>query len=228
MSDGRQDKPEVVRIFLADDHDIVRKGLRSLLEAEPGWEICGEAGNGRAAVDMAAALHPDVAILDISMPELNGLEATRRIRAACPTTEVLVFTMHESEELAAEVFAAGARGYLVKSDAPRHVVSAVEALMAHDPFFSSRVTAKLLEASVKERAAVSSKDQSGKGNGLTAREREIVQLLAEGHRTKDIARRLDLGLKTVDAHRAAIMRKVGAGSIADVVRYAIRRSIASS
>jgi DNA-binding NarL/FixJ family response regulator len=217
----------VVRILLADDHDIVRHGLRHLLEREPGWEVCGEARDGRQAVEMAEALAPDVAVVDVSMPELNGLEATRRIRAARPATEVLVFTMHESEELVAEVFAAGARGYLLKSDAPRHVVAAVEALAAHQPFFSAGVTARLLEAFLRDRAAGPAGGDAARG-ALTAREREVVQLLAEGRRSKDIARRLGLGVKTVESHRAAVMRKIGAGSIADVVRYAVRNRIVSA
>jgi DNA-binding NarL/FixJ family response regulator len=216
----------VVRILLADDHNIVRHGLRKLLEREPGWEVCGEARDGRSAVEMAEALAPDVAVLDVAMPELNGLEATRRIRATCPATEVLVFTMHESEELVAEVFAAGARGYLVKSDAPRHIIAAIEALAAHQPYFSARVTTKLLEAFLRDRAASTGEDTAQ--GGLTAREREVVQLLAEGHRSKDIAQRLDLSVKTVETHRAAVMRKIGAGSIADVVRYAVRNHIIST
>ena len=222
----------MVRILLADDHDIVRHGLRQLLEHEPGWEVCGEARDGRSAVEMAEALVPDVAVLDVAMPELNGLEATRRIRAACPATEVLVFTMHESDELIAEVFAAGARGYLVKSDAPRHVVAAIEALATHQPYFSARVTAMLLEAFLRDRAASAGEDTAHGGltahGALTAREREVVQLLAEGRRSKDIAQRLDLSVKTVETHRAAVMRKIGAGSIADVVRYAVRNHIISA
>jgi len=216
----------VVRILLADDHDVVRRGLRRLLEGEPGWQVCGEAGNGREAVEAAATQQPDIAILDITMPELNGLEAIRLIRAACPGTAVLVLTMHESEELAAEVLAAGACGYLVKSDAPRCILAAVEAVAARKPFFRSRVTPRRLDP-LPERRAPRGEDRSRTGDDLTAREREVVQLLAEGHRSKDIARRLDLSVKTVEAHRAAIMRKVGADSIADVVRYAVRRRIVS-
>jgi DNA-binding NarL/FixJ family response regulator len=215
----------VVRILLADDHGIVRQGLRRLLEREPGWEVCGEARDGRAAVEMASALAPDIAILDIAMPEMNGLDATRRIRAECPAAEVLVFTMYESEELVGDVFAAGARGYLLKSDAARHVVAAVEALVAHQPFLSRAITATVLEAFLRDRASGAGGGAGAAQTALTPREREVVQLLAEGRRNKDIARLLDVGVKTVETHRAAVMRKIGAGSIADVVRYAVRKRI---
>jgi len=215
----------LVRIIIADDHDIVRHGLRQLLESQPGWEVCGEARDGRAAVELAGRLRPDVAVLDISMPELNGLEATRKIRAASPGTEVLVFTMHEAEDLVREVFAAGARGYLLKSDAARSIVAAVEAVVAHQPFFTAKVSAMVLDAFLRERAAAEGRAAEGT---LTPREREVVQLLAEGRQNKEIARRLGVALKTVEAHRAAVMRKIGADSVADVVRYAVRNRIVSA
>jgi DNA-binding NarL/FixJ family response regulator len=215
----------LVRIIVADDHDIVRHGLRQLLESQPGWEVCGEARDGRAAVELAGRLLPDVAVLDISMPELNGLEATRKIRAASPGTEVLVFTMHEAEDLVREVFAAGARGYLLKSDAARSIVAAVEAVVAHQPFFTSKVSAMVLDAFLRERAAAEGRAAEGT---LTPREREVVQLLAEGRQNKEIARRLGVAVKTVEAHRAAVMRKIGADTVADVVRYAVRNRIVSA
>lgn len=217
----------MLRILIADDHDIVRNGLRSLLGQQGGWEVCGEARTGREAVELAGALAPDVAVLDIAMPELNGLEAAHQIRAKCPATEVLIFTMHESEELIADVFAAGARGYLLKSEAGRHIVAAIEAVAAHQPFFSTGVSATLLAAFVRERANHGANDSTAAEDVLTAREREVAQLLAEGRQNKDIARRLEISVKTVETHRAAIMRKVGAGSIADVVRYAVRHRIVS-
>ena len=214
----------LVRIIIADDHDIVRHGLRQLLDSQPGWEVCGEARDGRAAVELAGRLRPDVAVLDIAMPELNGLEATRKIRAASPGTEVLVFTMHEAEDLVREVFAAGARGYLLKSDAVRSIVAAVEAVVAHQPFFTSKVSAMVLDAFLREHAAAEGRAADGT---LTLREREVVQLLAEGRQNKEIARRLGVALKTVEAHRAAVMRKIGADSVADLVRYAVRNRIVS-
>jgi DNA-binding NarL/FixJ family response regulator len=215
----------LVRIIIADDHEVVRHGLKQLLESQPGWEVCGEARDGRAAVELAGRLMPDVAVLDISMPELNGLEATRKIRAASPGTEVLVFTMHEAEDLVREVFAAGARGYLLKSDAARSIVAAVEAVVAHQPFFTSKVSAMVLDAFLRERAAAEGCAAEG---ALTPREREVVQLLAEGRQNKEIARRLGVAVKTVETHRAAVMRKTGADSVADLVRYAVRNRIVSA
>jgi DNA-binding NarL/FixJ family response regulator len=214
----------VLRVLLADDHDIVRHGLRHLLESQPGWEVCGEARDGREAVALAESLQPDVAVLDITMPELNGLEATRKIRSVSPNTEVLVFTVHESEKLVREVFSAGARGYLMKSDAARFIVAAVEALGAHQPFFSARVSATLLETFLRERGTSPGEMAEVV---LTPREREVVQLLAEGQRNKEVARRLGVTVKTIETHRAAIMRKIGAGSIADLVRYAVRKRMIS-
>lgn len=216
----------MVRILLADDHDVVRHGLRHLLEGEQGWEVCGEARDGREAVALAEQLQPDIAVLDITMPGLNGLEATRKIRTGSPGTEVLVFTMHESEDLMREVFAAGARGYLIKSDAARHIVAAVETLIKHQPFFSSQVSATILAAFLRDGEA--NKQNVVGGSSLTPREREILQLLAEGLRNKDIARRLDVSVKTVETHRAAVMHKTGSETIADLVRYAVRNRIISS
>jgi DNA-binding NarL/FixJ family response regulator len=211
----------MVGILLADDHDIVRRGLRGLLEERPGWRVCGEARNGREAVELALALRPDVALLDLSMPELNGLVATRRIRAALPDTEVLVFSMHASEGLIGEVLRAGARGYLLKSDAACHIVTAVEALLDHRPFFTGRVSQTLLD-----RFLADARDgEAAAVDPLTAREREIVQLLAEGRSNKHVAAVLGISAKTVETHRATVMRKLGLGSIADLVRYAVRNGL---
>ena len=213
----------MLRILLADDHDIVRRGLKELLEEQIGWTVCAEAANGREAVELALEHRPMVAVLDLTMPELNGLEATRRIRQAVPETEVLIFTMHESDELVRNVLAAGARGYLLKSDAARQLVPAVETLAQHKPFFAGRISEILLDNFLKGGG------NPGAGrNGaerLTSREREIVQLLAEGNSNKEIARSLDLSVKTVETHRAAIMRKLELPSLADLVRFAIRNQI---
>jgi DNA-binding NarL/FixJ family response regulator len=211
-----------LRILLADDHDVVRRGLKELLEEQVGWKVCAEAANGRQAVELAIETRPQVAVLDFSMPELNGLEATRRIRQAVPETEVLVFTMHESEELIRETLAAGARGYLLKSDASRQLIPAVESVSRHKPYLSGRVSEVVLDGFLK----------AGQGSSvtlpaerLTSREREIVQLLAEGRSNKDIARRLALSVKTVETHRAAVMRKLELTSLADLVRWAVRNRI---
>src|SRR4051794_19256167 len=209
-------------ILLADDHDVVRRGLSDMLNAHAGWRVCGEASNGRDAVKMAQRLKPDVAVLDLSMPELNGLEATRRIRGALPRTEVLIFTMHETQQLISEVLAAGARGYVLKSDAGRYLLSAVEALSEHKPFFTGKVSETLLNAYLKwslkpEAPSVFSV--------LTDREREIVQLLAEGKTNKQIATGLTISVKTVETHRATVMRKLGIKSIVELVHYAIRNQL---
>jgi DNA-binding NarL/FixJ family response regulator len=211
----------MIRILLADDHDVVRRGLRGLLEAQPGWQVCGEARTGREAVALAERLRPDVAVLDLSMPDLNGLEATRRIRKDRPETEVLVFTMHQTEQLMREALLAGARGYLLKSDAAERLVAAVSTLAGHRPYFSSQVSEVLLDAFVRNTVTAG----EGVGDTLTAREREIVQLLAEGRGNKEVADELAISVKTVETHRAAIMRKLGIGSLADLVRYAIRNQL---
>src|SRR5215211_5811055 len=143
----------MLRILLADDHEIVRQGLKELLEEQVGWTVCAEAANGREAVELAIRSRPHVAVLDFSMPELNGLEATRRMRQEVPEIEVLIFTMHESEELIREVLAAGARGYLLKSEATRQLIPAVESLSRHTPYFSGRVSAVVLDGYLKGRPA---------------------------------------------------------------------------
>ena len=209
----------MTRILLADDHDVVRRGLRGLLEAQFGWEVCAEARTGREAIALAARTRPDVAVLDLAMPDLNGLEATRRIRRERPETEILVFTMHESDQLVREALAAGARGYLLKSDAAERLVDAVAALAQHRPFFTAKVSETLLESFLARQDAG---DDGASAGALTTREREIVQLLAEGWGNKEVATALAISVKTVETHRAAIMRKLGLHSMAELVRYAVR------
>ncbi len=212
---------KTVRILIADDHDIVREGLRRLLQSRPEWEICDEAATGREALEKAVHHRPSVVVLDFSMPELNGLETTRHIRKALPQTEVLILTMHDSEELARQTLAAGARGFLLKSDAKRHLVSAVEALAAHQPFFASSVSAILLDAFLHPET----QSATTAGSRLTAREREILQLIAEGSSSKEVAAKLGISAKTVDAHRTHLMSKLQVHSVSDLVRYAIRNQI---
>src|SRR5271165_36589 len=172
-----------VRILVADDHEIVRRGLRALLDAQPNWEVVGEAVSGREAVDLAKQLTPDIAIIDVGMPELNGLEATRQILKALPQTEVLILTMHESEQIVREVLDAGARGYVLKSDAGKDLVAAVEALCQHRTFFSSKVSEMMLHTYLRHSDRAETPEVSR--SRLTTREREIVQLLAEGKSNKE-------------------------------------------
>lgn len=213
----------MTRILIADDHDIVRRGLCNLLEEHPGFEVCAEAADGWQAVERAAQTRPDVAVLDYTMPGINGLEATRGIRAMLPGTEVLIITMHDSEAVVREVLAAGARGYVLKSDAARYIVPAVEELAQHKPFFTSQISETLLRAYL---GSDSHDTAAGiAASVLTSREREVVQLLAEGRSNKAIASILQISVKTVETHRAAIMRKLGLESFADLVRYAIRNNL---
>lgn len=214
-----------VRIVIADDHEVVRKGLRSLLEEQHDVEIVGEASNGREAVDKVAVLKPDVVVLDIGMPELNGLEATRQIVKATPRTEVLILTVFETEEVIREVLRAGARGYVLKSDAGRLLVSAIEAVSAHKPFFTSRVSELVLAGFL---SGESRPESESSGLPLTPREREVLQLLAEGKTNKDVAAALGIGLKTVETHRMNLMSKLGLHSVVDLVRYAIRNGIVAA
>lgn len=212
-----------IRILVADDHEVVRRGVRSLLEAQPGWQVCSEAVTGWEAVRTARRLTPDIAILDIGMPELSGLEAARHIRKDTPRCEVLILTMHESEQVVREVLAAGARGYVLKSDAARDLVTAVRALLEHKPFFTSTVADLLLDEYLKAGAATGTTSLS-RGR-LTAREREIVQLLAEGKSNKEVAAILGVSVKTAETHRTNIMRKLELHSMSELVRYAIRNKI---
>lgn len=209
-----------LRILVADDHHVVRAGLRTLLETKSGWQVCAEAVNGREAVEKAGELTPDVAVLDIGMPLLNGVEATRQIRKVSPKTEVLILTMHDSEMLIQEVLKAGARGYILKDDADRNLIAAVDALRRHKPYLSSRVSG------VFSKTMLSPGEDSGlERRRLTPREREIVQLLAEGKSNKEIASLLNISVKTAETHRANIMLKLDFHSITELVRYAVRNRI---
>jgi DNA-binding NarL/FixJ family response regulator len=216
----------MIRILLADDHEIVRKGVRRMLEDQDGWVVCAEATNGREAVEMAAQHRPAVAVLDLSMPELNGFEATRQIRRESPQTEVLIFTMHDTENLIWKVLSAGARGFVLKSDVSEHLISAVTSLSRHRPYFTDRVSEALLEAFLKTK--LEDCDNGAVTSVLSPREREILQLVAEGRSNKEIAARLVISIKTVETHRAAIMRKLGVNSVVDLVHYAIRNELVAA
>jgi DNA-binding NarL/FixJ family response regulator len=211
------------RIFIADDHEVVRKGLAALLQAEAGYEICGEASDGRAAMEKIRELKPDVSILDIGMPGLNGLEATRQIIKDDPRAKVLILTLHDSDQVVREVLNAGARGFLLKSDAARDLVVAVEALRRDKTYFTSKVAAMVLEGYLK--GGTHSVPVSVGRDRLTPREREVVQLLAEGKSTKEVAVALGLSVKTAETHRSNIMRKLQLHSVSDLVMYAVRNNI---
>lgn len=210
------------RVLIADDHELVREGLRRVLGDHGAWDIVGEVNDGRAAVELARAQRPDVAILDYSMPGLNGLEATRQIRAELPTTEVLLLTMHDTESLVREVLSAGAKGYVLKSDAGRVLVDAVTTLLRHQPFFTPQVSELVLSGYLRNAGDAIAEDL---GSALTPREREVLQLIAEGQSTKEVADALGFGVKTAETHRANLMRKLDLHSVAELVRYAIRNKI---
>jgi DNA-binding NarL/FixJ family response regulator len=212
-----------VRILVADDHEIVRHGLVALVKSHPGWEICAEADNGRQAVEQARDTKPDVAILDIGMPTLNGLEATRLILRENPRVRILILTITDTDQAVRAVLDAGARGFLLKSDAARELVAAVEALRHNKTFFTARV-AEMVLSGYLDRAHTSSK-QTPTLPALTPRERQVVQLLAEGKSTKEVAVHLDLSVKTAETHRSNIMRKLRLHSVSELVLYAVRNNI---
>ena len=211
-----------LRILIADDHEVVRDGLRALIEHEPGWEVCGTAVTGREAVERAKELKPDIAVLDMTMPELSGLEAVRQIKRALPQTEVLVFSAHHSEEVVAQVFDAGAKSYICKADAGRHLVAAIRSLAEHKPFFTPEVSQILF---AKFLAADGGRKNGTAEQKLTIREREIVRLLADGRSNKETASLLGISVRTSETHRASLMRKLGLDSLASLVRYAVRNHI---
>src|SRR4051794_32716384 len=216
----------MLQILVADDHEVARRGIRAVLESHSGWEVCGEARDGREAVELATSLHPDVVLLDVGMPNLNGLEAARQILATLPDCAILILTMHDSDSVIREVLRAGARGFLLKSDAGRDLVTAVEALQRQRTFFTPRVSQMVLDGFLNRETpmdAVAPEDVSG--DVLTAREREVIQLLAEGKTSKEVAVVLNLSVKTAETHRTNLMRKLGLHSVADLTRYAVRNGI---
>jgi len=201
------------RILIADDHEAVLLGLRSVLEERPGWEIVAEAHNGTDAVAETIAKQPDVAILDYSMPRMTGIEAARRIKEQRPLTEILIFTMHDSSDVALLAYSAGARALLLKCGANKMLLAAVESLMIHRPFYAGAFSSELRAKSTRTARSI---------GRLSPRETTIVKLVAEGHNTKRISAILSISPKTADAHRATVMRKLNMHSIADLVRYAVR------
>jgi DNA-binding NarL/FixJ family response regulator len=212
-----------LRVLIADDHDLIRRGVRDLLAARSGWQVVGEACNGADAVQKAVSLRPDVAILDFSMPELNGPGAAAQITEKVPDTGVVVLTMHDSEQVMREVLQSGARGLVLKSDADRDLLEAVEAVARKRYFFTTRLSELVLDGYL---AGTPAKDKvKNKEAQLTERECEVVRLLADGMSSKEAATRLQISIRTVESHRINISRKLGFNSIAKLVHYAIRHGI---
>ena len=210
---------EKLRILIADDHEIIRRGLKALLSSRPGWVICAEAATGREAICKAEEQRPDIVVMDISMPVLNGLEATRKIRKMLPKTHVVILSLHYSDQLVREVLDSGARSYVLKSDASRDLFQAVEALVNNRTFFTSGAAQVLVDGFCNPSSAT----QPGlMRKSLSAREREIVQLLAEGKSSKEVAVVLGISVKTAETHRANIMRKLEMHSVSELVRYAVK------
>lgn len=212
-----------LRILVVDDHDIIRRGLKDLLTARAGWEICGEAKTGKEAVTLSEQLKPDVIVMDISMPDLNGMEAARRIHKILPKTGILILTMHFSDQLVRDVVEAGARGYILKSDADRELVTAVDSIANRGTFFTPRASEMLLDGFSRHVTGADLKIP--RRDRLTTREREVVQLLAEGKTSKEVASALGISVKTAETHRANIMRKLELHSVSELVRYAIKNQI---
>jgi DNA-binding NarL/FixJ family response regulator len=215
--------PKTLRILVADDHDVMREGTRAVIERQKGWELCGLAATGREAVAQAILLKPDIVIMDMTMPELNGLDAAVQIKRRLPDTEILMFTGHETDELIREAFQAGVKSFIFKSEAHTYLVEAIESLSRHKPFFTNRVS-EILFADILNR---SPKGTNGTqpGQRLSAREREIVQLLAEGKTNKEVGDVLGISVRTAETHRASVLRKLSLDSVAGLVRYAIRNKI---
>jgi len=214
-----------LRILIADDHGLVRHGVRTILQARRGWKIVGEAANGREALEKTLKLKPDVAVLDISMPELDGLEVTRQIRESLPDVKVLVLTMHESEQMIRRALDAGAKGYLLKSDLPVYLPKAVKAVAENKCFLTPKISEIVLKGFIN--AGSNPAEERSAGPRLTPREMEIIRLLAHGKSNKELATQLGISVRTVEAHRAKIMLKLGLHSLAELIHYAMRNEIIS-
>jgi len=215
-----------LRILIADDHGLVRRGARAVLHSRHGWRVVGEAANGREAVDMAIELKPDVAVVDIGMPELDGVEVTRQIRKAVPDTKVLVLTMHESDHMVRRALEVGACGYLLKSDLTECLTKAVKAIADGKRFVTPKVSEIVLDGFLKTRSEHLRGER--RGTRTTPREIEIIRLLAEGKSNKEVAAQLGITVRTVETHRAKIMLKLGFHSLAELIHYAIRNELVSA
>ena len=211
-----------LRLVVADDHALMRRGICDLLEAEPGWEIVAQAVNGREAVDAVARTRPDVLVIDLAMPELNGLTAAREILRSFPRVEIVLLTMHNTDQTIREVLECGARGYVLKSDAEQDLIAAVKAVSQGKPFFTPSVAEVVLKGYLRQNARPETPERMQE---LTNREREVVQLLAEGKGNKEVAVAMRVSVKTVEAHRSNINRKLSIRSTSELVRYAVRNAI---
>jgi DNA-binding NarL/FixJ family response regulator len=206
------------RIIIVDDHDAVRRGVRQLLETKPHYQVVGEAPDGRSALELARETRPDIAILDYSIPELNGFDLAHALKREFPRIEILVYTMHDREEIIMDVLRAGVRGFVLKSDTEKHLLAALDALSIHRSYFSGAISDALLNQFLESKPA-------SLASSLTHREREVVQQVAEGRINKEIAQRLSISVKTVETHRASAMRKLKLRTTADLVRYAVRNQL---
>jgi two-component system response regulator NreC len=215
---------KTVRILLADDHTVIRQGLRLLLEREAGFEVVGEAADGRQAIDLAASTRPDVAILDLAMPNLNGVEAARHIGAHSPSTAIVILSMHSDESYLLQALKAGARAYLLKDSADTELIAAIHAVREGKGFFSPSISRLLADDYVRQLQERGVQDSY---ELLTPREREILQMLAEGRSNKEVAAMLNLSLSTVETHRAKIMQKLNLHSAPELVLYAVRKGVIS-
>lgn len=212
-----------LRILVVDDHEMMRAGVRGVIERQSGWEVCGVATTGREAIEQALVLEPDIVVMDMSMPGLNGLDAAVEIRRHLPQIEILILSAHETEDLIREVFAAGIKSFIFKSQAQHFLVKAIQSLSEHKPFFINKVSEALFAEMLTR--SESKPDTAQTNQGLTARERQVVQLLAEGRSNKEIADTLGISPRTAETHRANILRKLSLSSVAEVVRYAIRNKM---
>jgi DNA-binding NarL/FixJ family response regulator len=210
-----------IRVLLADDHKIVREGLRSLLEKEPDIDVIAMADNGRTGLQLAGELRPDVAVIDIAMPEMNGIEAIRRISNENPGIKILALSMHSARRFVVEALSAGAKGYILKDCASEELVRAIRTVAVNETYLSPKIAGVIVRDYMKRLPESQSSDNSL----LSNREREVLQLVAEGHCTKEIAFALDVSVKTVETHRQQIMKKLNLHSVAELTRYAIREGI---
>ena len=210
-----------IRVLVADDHTIVRKGLCSLLEAKPDIEVVGEAEDGREAVEKVEALLPDVVLMDITMPRLNGLEATRQIKRLFPKVKIVALTMYTNEEYIQQFLQAGASGYVVKQAAPAELMSAIQAVYRGDSFLSPLISRTVIDEYLKRTEPAASSEEAK----LTDREREVLQLIAEGYSNREIAQKLQISIKTAGVHRTNLMEKLGIHNVTDLVKYALRKGI---